>query len=143
MNWDKYFINICNAVKEKSKDNSTKVGSVIVGPDNEVISVGYNGFPRGIDDDVKERYERPLKYVYFEHSERNAIYNAARIGVSTKNCKIYLTLSPCADCARAIIQSGIKEVILQTKEIPERWKDNCNIATEMLSEAGVAVRRMK
>lgn len=67
ISWDEYFINICNVVKEKSKDKSTKVGSVIVGLDNEVVSVGFNGMPRNVDDDIKERQERPLKYKYPEY----------------------------------------------------------------------------
>ncbi len=91
MNWDQYFLNIAEQVKEKSKDRRTKIGAVIVGPDNEIVSTGYNSFPRGIDDDVEERQVRPEKYYWFEHAERNSIYNAARIGVRLKDTKMYLT----------------------------------------------------
>jgi dCMP deaminase len=73
MNWTNYFLNIAEAVKEKSKDQRTKIGAVIVGKDNEIVSTGYNSFPRGIDDDVEERQQRPEKYFWFEHAERNAI----------------------------------------------------------------------
>jgi len=83
MNWDEYFINIAEQVKLKSKDNNTKIGVVLVGKNNEIVSTGYNSFPRGINDDVAERQEKPEKYFWFEHAERNCIYNAARIGVST------------------------------------------------------------
>ena len=101
MNWVDYFYKIAEQVKEKSKDKKTKIGAVIVGKDNEIVSTGYNSFPRGIDDNVAERQERPEKYFWFEHAERNAIYNAARIGVSTKGCTMFLTCDiPCADCAR-------------------------------------------
>ena len=83
MNWDEYFINIAEQVKLKSKDKNTQIGVVIVGKDNSIVSTGYNSFPRGIDDNIDERQEKPEKYFWFEHAERNAIYNAARIGVST------------------------------------------------------------
>ena len=76
MNWDQYFFDIVNVVKEKSKDRSTKVGAIIVGPDQGVRSTGFNGFPRGVNDNVDARHERPAKYLYTEHAERNAIYNA-------------------------------------------------------------------
>ena len=108
MEWTEYFLNIAEIVKNKSKDLNTKIGVVIVGIDNEIISTGYNSFVRGINDNDPKRQERPEKYYWFEHAERNAIYNAARIGVSTKGCIMYLSCGiPCADCARAIIQAGI------------------------------------
>ena len=89
MEWGEYFINIAEQVKLKSKDNNTKIGVVIVGKDNEIVSTGYNSFPRGIDDSVEERQEKPEKYFWFEHAERNAIYNAARIGVDFRNYNVY------------------------------------------------------
>lgn len=132
---------ICDVVASKSKDDSTKVGCVIVGPDNEIRGNGYNGMPRGVYDDVAERYQRPEKYKWFEHAERNAIYNCARVGIATKDCRLYVnSLPPCSDCARAIIQAGIKEIILSSLEYPERWADSCGTALEMLAEAGVKVR---
>ena len=112
MNWDEYFINIAEQVKLKSKDNNTQIGVVIVGKDNEIVSTGYNSFPRGIDDDVAERQEKPEKYFWFEHAERNAIYNAARIGVSTLGTTMYMTCDiSCADCARGIINAGISKIV--------------------------------
>ena len=92
MEWNRYFFNIAEEVKKKSKDKNTQIGAVIVGQDKEIVSTGYNSFPRGIDDNKIERQEKPEKYFWFEHAERNAIYNAARIGVSTKGCTIYLGL---------------------------------------------------
>ena len=91
MNWNEYFRGIVHQVKLKSKDERTQIGALIVGVDNEIVSTGYNSFPRGIVDSRPERQERPEKYYWFEHAERNAIYNAARIGVSTKGCTMYLT----------------------------------------------------
>src|ERR1019366_1039390 len=80
MSWDEYYLNMLELVASKSKDKSTKVGVIVVGPDNEIRSTGFNSFPRGINDDLEERQLRPAKYLYIEHGERNAIYNAARVG---------------------------------------------------------------
>ena len=91
MVWKDYFVSIAEQVKEKSKDIKTKIGAVIVGKDNEILSTGYNSFPRGLNDNVVQRQERPEKYFWFEHAERNAIYNAARIGVSLKQSTVYIT----------------------------------------------------
>lgn len=146
LKWDKYFLDMATFVAQKSKDLSTKVGCVIVGEENEVRGTGFNGFPRGVNDEKIERHERPLKYSWTEHSERNAIYSAAKIGVPLNGCKIYVDFYPCCDCARAIIQAGIKEVIIDGRNYQEkynasiRWKDSLDIAKEMLSEAGVKVR---
>ena len=137
--WDKHFLDMCELVASMSKDDTTKVGAVIVGHDQEVRATGFNSFPRGINDLVPERQIRPLKYNYFEHAERNAIYNAARVGTPLKGTRLYVPWHPCADCARAIIQSGIKAVILSSHVIPEHWKNNCLTANEMLREAGVVV----
>jgi dCMP deaminase len=112
MNWDTYFLQMAQLVSTKSKDRSTKVGCVIVGPDHEVRTTGYNGFCRGIIDDVDSRHERPDKYLWTEHAERNAIYNAARNGIQLAGCTAYVTLFPCADCSRAMIQSGIRKIVV-------------------------------
>lgn len=110
--WDEYFMSLCYLVAMRSKDTSTKSGCVIVGPGKEILSTGYNSLPRGMDDSLEERYQRPLKYEFFEHCERNAIYNAARNGVSLLGSTLYVNWLPCMDCARAIIQAGISEVVI-------------------------------
>jgi dCMP deaminase len=144
ISWDQYFMSMAYLVGMKSKDKSTKVGCVIVGPDNEVVSTGYNSFPRLLNDNVPERHEKPLKYMFIAHAERNAISNASRIGVSTKNCRIYLPWYPCVDCASILIQSGITEIILHS-EFPgnihnsDKWTDNMRVGQEMLKECGVTV----
>ena len=143
MNWTDYFYNIAQQVKEKSKDERTKVGAVIVGKDKEIVSTGYNSFPRGIVDNRPERQERPEKYFWFEHAERNAIYNAARIGVSTKGCTKYLTCGiPCADCARGIINAGISRIFVTRAQGPssQKWQDSAERSMDMFDEAGVEVR---
>jgi dCMP deaminase len=143
MNWTEYFLNIAEQVKLKSKDKSTQIGAVIVGADNEVLSTGYNSFPRGLDDSKEERQERPEKYFWFEHAERNAIYNAARIGVSLKNSTIYLTSGlPCMDCARGIVNSGIKVVWCKTEcttKNKEKWVESQTKSLQLLNECGVQV----
>lgn len=117
--WDRHFIRMARLCSEMSEDKHTHVGAVIVGPDNEIRSTGYNGFPRKVKSSP-ERFERPEKYHWFEHAERNAIYNAARIGVSTKDCTLYVQGPPCVECARSIIQSGITRVVID-KVANEKW----------------------
>lgn len=147
--WEKYFFDICKVVASKSKDPSTKVGAVIVGKDNQILSTGYNGFCRGIKDDINEvpeRYDKPAKYDFTEHSERNAIYNAARHGIKLDGSKIFVVgLSPCKDCARAIIQCGITEVyaLIESKETYDRWCTNLNVSNEMFEESGVKLKIIK
>lgn len=143
MKWNEYFLNIAEQVKLKSKDESTQIGAIIVGQDNEILSTGYNSFPRGLNDEIKERQERPIKYFYFEHAERNAIFNAARVGTPINNSMIYITSGlPCADCARAIINSGIKKVYCKsvcTTKNKSKWDESQRISLEMLNECGVEV----
>jgi dCMP deaminase len=142
MNWIEYFRNIAEVVKTKSKDINTQIGAVIVGKDNEIVSTGYNSFPRGIDDEVAERQERPEKYYYMCHAEQNAIINAARIGVSTNGCKMYMTCSiPCADCAKAIINAGVVEIYceISDNDMDIRWGEHTKRSLIMFEEAGVRV----
>ena len=143
MEWVEYFLNIAEQVKLKSKDQSTQIGAVIVGEDKEVLSTGYNSFPRGLDDSKQERQERPEKYFWMEHAERNAIYNAARIGVSLKNSIIYLTSGlPCMDCARGIVNSGIKTVYCKqvcTTKNKDKWDESQKKSLELLRECDIDV----
>jgi len=143
MEWDRYFLNIAEKVKEKSKDKRTHIGAVIVGKDNEIVSTGYNSFPRGINDNIEERQERPEKYYWIEHAERNAIYNAARIGVSLRESTMYLTCGiPCSDCAKGIISSGIKRIHCKIKDTTrnrEYWDEHAKRSLQMFKESGVEV----
>jgi len=140
INWDDFFMEMCHTISKKSKDTVTKLGSVIVGPDNEVRSIGYNSFPRGINDYVPIRFERPEKYNWFVHAEANAIFNAARMGTPIKDCKIYIPWHPCNTCMMGIIQSGIYEVIIEDSTIPDRWRDLFTVSAVMANEAGVNIR---
>lgn len=122
----------------KSKDRSRKVGCVIVNERQTDLVRGWNGFPRGVNDDIDERHQRPDKYAFTEHAERNAIFNAAAEGVSLRGTTIYTSLMPCCDCARAIIQSGIRRVV--TFEPTEGYRSDLfrdDISKTMFAEAGV------
>lgn len=139
--WDETWINLCYEIAKRSKDRSTRVGCVIVNSKNIPISLGYNGIPRNCSDIIEKRHQRPQKYFYMEHAERNSIFNAAREGMSLDGCKIYIPCPPCVDCSRAIIQSGIIEIICDTLYVPERWKVACDAGLEMLMEAGIIIRQ--
>jgi dCMP deaminase len=142
MNWDDYYIKMAELVASKSKDKSTKVGAVIVGEDNEVRSTGYNGFPRHVNDTTEQRHARPDKYAFTEHAERNAIYNAARVGIPLNGCTLYLNWEPCpcTDCTRAVIQSGIKRIVgpnIPFGGVSSHWKKDFSHSVEMLDEARI------
>ncbi len=139
--WDVRFLRLALEVSTWSKDRSTQVGAVIVGEDRTPGPYGYNGFPRFINDEKEERHSRPTKYDWTEHAERNAIYNAARMGVALKGSTMYVTHVPCADCARAIIQVGITRVVTIAScmegDFSDRWSEAAEITREMLSEANI------
>lgn len=141
--WDERYLEMADLVASWSKDRSTQVGCVIVGSAGQILSTGYNGFPRGIDDGVDSRHERPVKYAWTEHAERNAIYNASRTGTSLEGSACYISWFPsCPDCTRGIIQSGIAVVVYGAKELDkERWESSFQISTEMLYEAKVQIRK--
>jgi dCMP deaminase len=116
MNWHEYFITMLPLIAAKSKD-TTKTSAIIVGPNNEIRSTGFNGMPRKFNDSNSTLWEKPEKYFWVEHAERNAIYNAARFGTSLDSCTMYASHVPCVDCGRAIIQSGITRVILDSRNL--------------------------
>ncbi|MEM9192744.1 MAG: dCMP deaminase family protein [Myxococcota bacterium] len=141
--WDRRFLDLADHIARWSKDPSTKVGCVVVGPDREIRSTGFNGFPRGIDDDTTRLTTRELKYPLICHAEENAIMHAARIGVALKGCHAYVTWPPCTRCARSLIQAGVSEVIFPADlQIPERWKEDFSTSIEMFAEAKVRVREV-
>ena len=144
MEWDDFFFELSYTVAKKSKDPSTRVGAVIVGSGNEILSVGYNGFPRGVEDTHYRLANRETKYKLIEHAERNAIYNAARIGVSLLGSTLYVAWKPCHECARAIIQSGISTVVIgdcMEESLVERWADSWEYTDLMFREAGITLRQ--
>lgn len=166
--WDRYHIGMAMHACIKSKDPSTKVGCILVGEDHEVLSTGFNGFPRGVRETVvthvpnpgediawkrevldRERWERPLKYEFVEHAERNAIYNAARHGTRLYGCTAYLNYAPCpcADCTRALIQVGCLTIVGPDIPFPGVGAGTHytieGAAAQMRIEAGLTIRTIR
>ena len=137
-NWDKRYIALAKEIASWSKDPSTQCGAVIVGESGQVLSQGYNGFPRGMSDLPELYADRDLKYKRISHAEMNAIYNASRTGVSLYGSTIYVYGLPiCHECAKAIIQVGIKKVVMQKHTKKDRWNESCDYAQSFFREAGV------
>ena len=137
ISWDEYFMGVALLASQRSKDPSTQVGACIVNDDNRIMSVGYNGFPRGCSDDEfpweREGETTHTKYPYVCHAELNAILNAG--GNSLKGCRIYVALFPCNECAKAIIQAGIKTIVYDC----DKYADTPAViaSKRMLDAAGV------
>ena len=139
--WDIRFLELATHISEWSKDPSTKVGCVVVGPDREIRSTGFNGFPRGIQDSDERLTNRDLKYPLICHAEENAIMHAARIGLALKGCTAYVTWPPCTRCARSLIQAGVSEIVIPSGlEIPDRWREDFEMSMGLLREAEVTIR---
>ena len=134
-----WFFKIAETIAEASPDRSTKVGCIIVGPDYEIRAQGYNGFPRGFDDERTEYHERPFKYDLVVHAEANAIANAARTGVCLKGCVAYVTHPPCCHCASLLVNSGVSRVVWRPggEDFQGRWKRSNDIALDIFLRSGV------
>ena len=143
ISWDDYFMTMVYLAAMRSKDESTHIGAVIVGLNNEIRATGYNSFPRGIDDTVPERQERPEKYFWFSHAEINAVAQAAMVGIPIGGCKMYTNGMPCTTCAGYVINAGIKEIIVDKNwndANPDKWSDEARRSREMFDESEVKVR---
>lgn len=140
LSWDEYFMGIALLSSMRSKDPSTQVGACIVNPDKRILSMGYNGMPRCCSDDEFpwDKNDDPLnsKYLYVCHAELNAILNCAVGGV--RGCTVYTTLFPCNECAKAIIQSGISEVVYMSDKYSD--SDSVLASKRMFDTAGVKYR---
>ena len=144
INWDEYFMGVAMLAARRSKDPNTQVGACIVSQDNIIISTGYNGMPKGCSDDEfpwdrKGENEAATKYPYVVHAELNAILNAS--GRDLRGSRIYVALFPCNECAKAIIQSGIKEVIYLSDQYHDTMLNL--VSKRMLSAAGVKFTQLK
>ena len=143
ISWDEYFMVIAMLSSYRSKDPNTQVGACIVNDRNKIMSVGYNGLPSGCSDDEfpweRSGDEFETKYPYVCHAELNAILNSG--GSSLEGCKVYVALFPCNECAKAIIQSGIKEVIY----ISDKYADSVGVraSKRMFDAAGVKYKQIK
>lgn len=137
ISWDEYFMGVAKLSGMRSKDPNTQVGACIVSSDNKILSMGYNGFPKGCSDDLFPwaREGEPLdnKYFYATHSELNAILNYR--GGSLEGAKLYVSLFPCSECAKAIIQAGIRAIVYEE----DKYKDSPSViaSKRMLDAAGV------
>ena len=142
ISWDEYFMGVALLAAERSKDPSTQVGACIVDENNRILSTGYNGFPRGCSDDIfpwnRNEAAGETKYPFVVHAELNAILNTR--GKSLVGSKVYVGLFPCHECAKAIIQAGIKEVIY----LSDKYKNTPSDANSrrMLSAAGVKLTKL-
>ena len=141
ISWDEYFMGVAMLAAHRSKDPSTQVGACIVSQDNIIISTGYNGMPKGCSDDEFpwNRVGTETKYPYVVHAELNAILNAS--GRDLRGSRVYVALFPCNECAKAIIQSGVKEVLY----LSDKYADSmATMASKrMLDAAGVTYRQLK
>ena len=142
--WDHRFMDLAGHISTWSKDPSTKVGAVVVSDDKQILSIGWNGFPRGIEDTDTRLNNRTIKYDLVCHEEKNAIYNATHNGVSLKNGNIYIHgMYLCPECAKGIIQCGIKAVMVSEKIVSQntlQWQiDWMTKTVPMLAEAQVMI----
>ena len=142
ISWDEYFMGLAHLSAKRSKDPSTQVGAAINDPHKKIVGIGYNGFPIGVSDD-EFPWERDgemlaTKYPYVVHAELNAILNAT---TSLRGCSIYVSLFPCHECTKAIVQSGITEVVYEDDKYATT--DSVIASKRMLTSAGVSLRRLE
>lgn len=149
LRWHRHFLDLCIAHAKMSKDPSTRVGAVIVGPDRELRQAGFNGFPRRIRDTPKRLNDRDTKNLLVVHAEMNALLQCARVGIPTNGCTLYLVATdvpsstiwggaPCTRCTVSVIQAGIAEVVTYPfKKVPSRWADDVAHARARLREARI------
>jgi dCMP deaminase len=136
--WDKRYLALAEQVSMWSKDPSRQIGAVAVGSKGQVLAQGYNGFPRGIPDNPSLYQDRVLKYKYVVHAEMNVIYNATYNGVSLDGSTLYVHGLPvCSDCAKGVIQVGVKRVVMPQQEIPDHWRESWDLTSLMFDKAGV------
>ncbi len=135
--WDERFLELAESIATWSKDPSRGVGAVIVSPLLQVLATGYNGLPRGFEDQV-ERLQRPVKYDLTVHAEMNAIIQCARNGVSPVDATLYSTFSPCIHCTLSIVQSGITRVVTRSVARGDaHWNESIDKSISMLEEVGI------
>ncbi|WP_420414867.1 deoxycytidylate deaminase [Roseibium sp.] len=145
--WTQRFMALCDQIASWSEDPHFQVGCIIASPaGREIRSTGYNGFPRGVSAADPARFDRDSgeKFYWFEHAERNAIYNAARAGICLSGCTLYVNRFPCADCGRAIIQAGIPRIVAPPIPQADGSLDySFQVSRQMLREAGVQIIEFK
>tara|TARA_Y100001937_G_scaffold27190_1_gene39024 strand:- start:21137 stop:21598 length:462 start_codon:yes stop_codon:yes gene_type:complete len=137
--WKSRYLDLAERISHWSKDPSTKVGCIVIGKDGQVLSQGFNGFPRKFSDDLELYVMRETKYRFIVHAEMNAIYHATLNGISLKNSVFFIHgLHVCHECAKALVQVGAKGVVMrQTKETSTKWAESFHYAQEILTQGGI------
>ena len=137
--WDKRYLDVAQEVATWSKDPSRQIGCIAVGKKGQILSQGYNGFPRNIKDIYDRLHSREIKYKYVVHAEMNCIYNATYNGISLQDSTFYIHGLPvCSECAKGIIQVGVKSVVWRAiEDIPPQWLESNMLTEELFNEAGV------
>lgn len=134
--WDDFFMKMAELMATRSKDPSTKVGAVIVDYNKRVIGLGYNGFPRFVDDDAERYQDKMVKYSMIVHAEANAILNST---TKLSDVTLYTTMFPCSECTKLIIQSGVSRVVSPEPRADGKWAQDAEFSRRMLTEACVFV----
>jgi dCMP deaminase len=136
--WKLRYIGLAKEISSWSKDPSTKVGAIVVGGMGQILSQGYNGFPRNVKDDLASYEDKDKKQALVVHAEMNAIYNASHNGIALRGATMFIYGLPvCHECAKGIIQVGIKSVISEYTKISRKWEDSNKITESLFAEAGV------
>ena len=136
--WQERYLDLAEEISKWSKDPSTQCGAVAVGDKGQILSQGYNGFPRGINDNIGLLEDKKSKYDRIVHAEMNVIYNACYNGVSLDGASLYIYGLPlCSKCCLGVIQVGIKRVIMKAPKLPKRWNDSWKLSEKLLSEANI------
>tara|TARA_B100000927_G_scaffold188214_1_gene151567 strand:- start:259 stop:696 length:438 start_codon:yes stop_codon:yes gene_type:complete len=140
--WDERYLGLAKEISTWSKDPSTQIGAVAIGDKGQVLSQGYNGFPRGVNDTYQRLNIRNEKYKYVVHAEMNCIYNATYNGVSLQGATVYIHGLPvCSECAKGLIQAGVKRVVYKAEDIPEKWEESNQLSIELFTEADISYER--
>lgn len=138
LKWDQRYLKLAYEVAQWSKDPSSKIGAITVGAKGQVLSQGFNGFPRGLKDDFTRLHDRETKYKFVVHAEMNAIYNATYNGTSLDGATLYVYGLPiCSECAKGVIQVGIKRVVMPNQKVDGKWLGSWMQSESFFDEAGV------
>lgn len=141
--WCRRFLSLAQQISLWSKDPSTKVGTIFVDKDKNILSTGFNGFPRKVDDDPDRYYDRKVKYKMVVHAEANAVAAAARNGHSLKGAICFTTAFPCSTCSGIVINAGATQIYyLEKTSYEERWKEDLDISRLMLDEAEISYQQL-